>query len=92
MARRRQARPGGLLRLRPSGPPGFEDGTLYPEAARWDASQGLYLLDWDEVRESEDPHGMTLGFSRSVFQHACLVCGWDEALAASAEAVPPPVA
>jgi hypothetical protein len=73
-------------------PPGFEDGTLYPEAARWDAEQGLYLLDWDEVRESEDPHAAALGFARSAFQHACLVCGWDEALAASAEGAPPPVA
>jgi hypothetical protein len=73
-------------------PAGFEAGTLYPEAARWDAEQGLYLLDWDEVRASEDPHSLALGFARSAFQHACLVCDWDEALAASAEGAPPPVA
>ncbi len=30
-------------------------------------------------------------FARSVFRHACLVCEWDPALAASAEGRPPPV-
>jgi hypothetical protein len=73
-------------------PPGFEDSTLSPPAAHWNGELGLYALDWDDMRESEDPHGMALEFAHSAFQHACLVCGWDEALAASAEAVPPPVA
>ena len=30
-------------------------------------------------------------FARSAFQHACLVCGWDPELAASAEGTPPPL-
>jgi hypothetical protein len=72
-------------------PPGFAGGTLAPEAARWEAELGLYLLDWDDVRASDDPHAYALGFARSAFQHACLVCGWDETLAASAEGAPPPV-
>jgi hypothetical protein len=72
-------------------PPGFENGKLSPEAARWNAEMGLYILDWDEVRTGDDPHSLALGFARSAFQHACLVCGWDEALAASAEGEPPPV-
>lgn len=72
-------------------PPGFEGGTLTPAAARWDDALGLYILDWDDVRASDGPHALALGFARSAFQHACLVCGWDESLAASAEGAPPPV-
>src|SRR5271168_1167118 len=37
-------------------PEGFADATLLPEAAHWDAALGEYLLDWDDVRASPDPH------------------------------------
>jgi hypothetical protein len=30
-------------------------------------------------------------FARSAFQHACQVCAWDPALAATANGTPPPV-
>jgi hypothetical protein len=72
-------------------PPGFEGGTLEPQAARWDGGLGEYVLDWDDVCAAEDPHAYALEFARSAFRHACAVCGWDEALAASAEGTPPPV-
>jgi hypothetical protein len=72
-------------------PPGFEGATLPPAAARWEGELGLYVLDWDDVRASDDPHTLSVEFARSAFQHACLVCGWDETLAASAEGSPPPV-
>ncbi len=73
-------------------PPGFADVALEPAAARWEEALGLYVLDWGDVRASEDPHAFALQFTRSVFQHACATCGWDESLAASAEGAPPPVA
>ena len=73
-------------------PDGFANADLTPAAARWDAALGEYVLDWDDVRASPDPHGAALEFCRSAFAHACLVCGWDPALAASAEGTPPPVA
>jgi hypothetical protein len=73
-------------------PPGFEGGTLTPSPARWDGALGEYVLDWDDVCASEDPHAFALDFARSAFRHACLVCGWDETLAASIEGTPPPVA
>jgi hypothetical protein len=38
---------------------------------------------------SRDPHRAALEFARSVVQHACTVCGWDPALAASADGVSP---
>ncbi|MGB7588871.1 MAG: DUF5996 family protein [Solirubrobacterales bacterium] len=72
-------------------PEGFEGATLSPGAARWDGELGLYVLDWDDVRAGDDPHALALEFARSAFQHACLVCDWDEKLAASVEGAPPPV-
>jgi hypothetical protein len=72
-------------------PNGFAGGNLSPSASRWDGALGEYVLDWDDVCASEDPHGLALEFARSAFQHACRVCSWDPALAASAEGTPPPV-
>ena len=34
---------------------------------------------------------VALEFARSAFRHACAVCEWDPALAATAEGVPPPI-
>jgi hypothetical protein len=72
-------------------PEGFAAASIAPESARWDASLGEYILDWDDVRAAPDPHAFALGFARSVFRHACSVCEWDTALAASADGIPPPV-
>jgi hypothetical protein len=69
---------------------GFADGAMAP--ARWEQTLGEYVLDWDDVRASPDPHSTALDFARRVFRHACVVCAWDDALAASAEGSPPPVA
>jgi hypothetical protein len=73
-------------------PEGFETATLTPQAARLEATLGEYVLDWDDVCAGPDPHATAVGFARSVFRHACVVCEWDPALAASAEGTPPPVA
>jgi hypothetical protein len=84
-------RQGRVLPYAHPAPAGFADGTLSTPAARWSGELGEYLLDWDDVRAGEDPHSLALEFARSAFQHACLVCGWDESLAASAEGAPPPI-
>ena len=73
-------------------PEGFAEGNLSPAAAHWQADLGLFVLDWDDIRTSSDPHALALEFLHSAFRHACLVCGWDPALPASAEGSPPPVA
>jgi hypothetical protein len=70
-------------------PEAFSQGDLRP--GRWDAEQGLYLLDWNDVRSTNDPHAAAVAFARAAFQHACAVCGWDPALAATADGVPPPL-
>ncbi len=72
-------------------PPGYSDATLAPVAAHWDSSIGEYILNWDDVRASDDPYAAALDFARSAFSHACLVCNWDPKLAASAAGTPPPV-
>jgi len=72
-------------------PDGFANGQLSPAQSRWDGELGEYVLDWEAVVAADDPQGLALEFARSAFQHACLVCGWDPELAASAEGTPPPV-
>jgi hypothetical protein len=72
-------------------PDGFAGATLTPEAARWDAEMGLYILEWDAARASGDPHAAAVEFARSAFRHSCEVCEWDVALAATAEGTPPPI-
>lgn len=60
-------------------------------AGRWDEELKEYLLDWDDARAAPDPYGAALEFGRSVIKEACTVCGWDPALAASAQGITPPV-
>jgi hypothetical protein len=72
-------------------PPGFASASLSPAAARWDDALGEYVLDWDDVRTADNPRATALEFARSAFRHACLVCGWDDQLAASAAGDPPPL-
>jgi Family of unknown function (DUF5996) len=72
-------------------PAGFAEATLSPLAARWDGALGEYVLDWDDVRASNEPFDTALDFARSAVRHACAVCGWDPALAASVDATPAPV-
>ena len=72
-------------------PPGFASLPVSPAAARWEATVGEYILDWDDVRSDPVPHAAALEFARSAFRHACEACGWDMTLAATAEGVPPPV-
>jgi hypothetical protein len=72
-------------------PDGFADARLSPSSSRWDDALGEYVLDWDDVCSSSDPHAVALEFARSALRHACTVCEWDPALLASAEGSPPPV-
>ncbi len=72
-------------------PEGFASATLSPPPARWEQELGEYVLDWEDVVASADPHAAALSFARSAFAHACAVCGWDRELADSAEGKPPPL-
>jgi hypothetical protein len=72
-------------------PEGFAGATMSPEGTRWEAELGLYVLDWDDVIATPDPHATALEFAYSVFRHSCVVCSWDPELAATAHGTPPPV-
>jgi hypothetical protein len=72
-------------------PERFAEGKLAPDAARWDPELGEFILDWEDIRSSSDPHALALEFAQSGFQHGCAVCEWDPALPASAAGNPPPV-
>src|SRR5436305_14412288 len=72
-------------------PTGFGEAELSPSAARWEGELGEYVLDWEDVCQSSDPRAAGLEFARSAFRHACAVCDWDPALAATSEGHPPPV-
>jgi hypothetical protein len=72
-------------------PETFASATVASAGARWEETLGEYVYDWDAARAASDPHRAALEFARSVVQHACAVCGWDPALAASAGGVPPPI-
>jgi Family of unknown function (DUF5996) len=72
-------------------PEGFSSLILPPAAARWDGTLGEFLLDWDDVRETPDPHATALAFFRSAVLQACDVCDWDPELAASLDGTAPPV-
>jgi len=72
-------------------PEGFSAATLSPREAHWDGTLGEFILDWDDVCASDNPHGAAVEFARSAFRHSCAVCQWDTALAASADGTPLPV-
>jgi hypothetical protein len=72
-------------------PEDFASASLSPAAAHWDATLGEYILDWNDLCASSQPHADALEFARSAFRHACAVCKWDPVLAATAEGSPPPV-
>jgi hypothetical protein len=73
-------------------PEGLAGAALSPPAAHWNPTLGEYILDWDDVCGSPDPHAAGVEFAQTVFRHACLVCDWDPALPASVEGTPPAVA
>jgi Family of unknown function (DUF5996) len=72
-------------------PDSLSQAVLAPSAARWEASIGELILDWDDVIASPDPHAAGLAFARSAFSYACAVCEWDPQLVATAQGSPPPV-
>jgi hypothetical protein len=72
-------------------PPSFGEAKLSPPAAHFDTGLGEFILNWDDIRTADDPQAEALDFVRSAFLHACTICRWDPALAASAKGTPPPV-
>lgn len=70
-------------------PDGIADATLAPAAARWEPTLGEFLLDHEDARATGNTPAAALALARSAFQHACVACGWDAALAATADDTAP---
>src|SRR5947209_11382449 len=70
-------------------PDGFAGAGLSPPEARWDATLGEYVLDWNDVCAAPAPHEAALEFARSAFRHGCVVCDWDPALVGRTQGAPP---
>jgi hypothetical protein len=60
-------------------PPGFADARVAPEAARFDAALGEFVLDYDAVRTAADPDATLLAFLQSTYAAAADLAGWDRA-------------
>jgi hypothetical protein len=69
-------------------PSGFAHADLSP--GRWDMNLSEFVLDWDAVFATPDPHATALTFARSVARHDCALCDWDQTLASSLEGQPAP--
>ncbi len=58
-------------------PEGYADAAVKPDAARWDAGMGEFLLDYDAVCAADDPEGALLDFLQSTYAAAANLGDWD---------------
>ena len=58
-------------------PGGFGEAKVAPEAARFDAALGEFILDYDAVRTAEDPDSTLLAFLRTSYEAAANLGAWD---------------
>jgi hypothetical protein len=72
-------------------PPGYERAELTPAGARWEATLGEFVLDWEDVCAADDPPQAAWEFVSSAVLHSCTACSWDPALIGSLDGNPPPV-
>lgn len=70
---------------------GFAGRDLGSVPGHWSAELGEYVLDHDEAAAAGDPEQAVIEFCGEIFSHACHVCDWNPALAASAAGDPPPI-
>jgi hypothetical protein len=61
-------------------PDGLERAAVSPKATRWNQEMGLFLLDYDEVRASENPKATILEFLNSTYDIGAQLLGWDREL------------
>lgn len=66
-------------------PEGIENKTIQPAAARWDAKMGLFILDYDDLRQMKNPAENLVAFLQSTYQAGAELAGWDPKLVGSGE-------
>jgi hypothetical protein len=61
-------------------PDGFAGRPVRPEAARFEASLGEFVIPYEAVRSAPDPREALLAFLESTFEAAAGLGGWDKDL------------
>jgi len=61
--------------------------TIQPDAARWDAAMAEFLLDYDDLRQSDDPDRDLLLFFESTYQAGAERANWNPELVSSGKPV-----
>ncbi len=61
-------------------PSGIERAKIGPNAARWDATMGEFLLDYDDLRQCAHPDGALLEFFASTYAAGANAAHWDPSL------------
>jgi len=70
------------------GPDGFAGAAVSPDAARFDAGLGEFVLDYKAVRTAADPEAALTAFLQSTYEAAADLGGWDRAALDCAPGVP----
>ena len=61
---------------------GLAGAAIRPDAARWNATIGEFILPYEAVRRSRDPRQAILDFAESTFQAGASLQAWEPALLA----------
>ena len=69
-------------------PEGFAEAPVRPEAARFDAALGEFILDYEAVRTAADPDAALLVFLESSYDAAATLGRWDRAALECATGLP----
>ena len=69
-------------------PEGFADAKVAPPQACFEASLGEFVLDYDAVRNAEDPDAALLAFLDTTYAAAADLGGWDRAALECAPGLP----
>jgi len=64
-------------------PQGIEKASIAPAAAGWDSGMGEFLLDYNDLRRSDDPDRDLLSFFESCYRAGAAAAGWDPDLLGS---------
>jgi len=58
-------------------PDGFAQSSISPSSARYDNNLGEFILMYDDVRRSDNPQEVLLGFLQSTYDAAANLAHWD---------------
>ena len=58
-------------------PDGYADAPVIPDAARYDADLGEFVLPYAAVQQTDDPDATVLGFLETTYAAAADRAGWD---------------